>query len=164
MTLSLKKMQNILHTKGFLIKKVFVINKKCIYIEVVDVENVDVFLINVPEKYNIFPDIENEYVYKIQYVDVKNNGEISEHYTDKQTTYMTENNYVMKVKTSTNNDDDMVNNLENDYNTSLLLTDINDKDNTTLSRIYRQLRRLRLCVKGLIYTLCIMYKNYICCV
>ena len=54
--------------------------------------------------------------------------------------------------------------LENNYNHPLSLKDVSKDDMKILREIFRQLKRLRLCVQSLKYKLCITYKNYLCCI
>ena len=75
MTLSLNKLENLLHANGFLPKKFFVIDNLIIYIEVLSINNADSFMLYIPSKYDIQIG-QKDNVYNIKNIQVDEYGNI----------------------------------------------------------------------------------------
>jgi len=164
MPLSLSKLEKILTDRGLLPKKFFVINDLIVYIEIFSIINTEIFMLYIPSKYEIAisPD---ENVYKIRYINISEDGYIPDDYAGEPDNFDIEQQY---DKIDIDNDIDSTNNrdiaeyLEENYNHPISLKDISKDDKLQLREIFRQLRRLKFCVQGLKYKICIIFKNYMC--
>lgn len=165
MTLSLYKLEKILSSKGMISKKIFIMNGLCVYLEVIIINNADSFMLYIPSKYEIKVD-KSDGVYKIKYIDIDENGTIPEDYAENPDNFDLEKQYdkINFEFTSGKNNGDIQSHLEEDYNHEVSLKDISKTDKNQLREIFRQLRRLKLCVQNLKYKLCILYKYYMCCI
>ena len=165
MPLSLKKLEKILTGKGLLPKKFFAIHGLCVYIEVLSIANADSFMLYIPSKYDIKVPGGNE-VYKARYIDITEDGNILGDYAGEPDNFDLEKQYD-KLDIDLGPDthhDDMEGHLEENYNHPLSLKDISKDDTLKLREVFRQLRRLKFCVQSIKYKLCIMFRDYICCI
>jgi hypothetical protein len=162
MSLSLHKLQRLLESKGLILKRHFVIRGMCVYIEVLVIDTADIFFLYIPSKYDIkSPKSSN--TFKITTIDINEDGTIAGDYAGELDNVELEKRYEevdIEITTGENLEDK----LENNYNHPLSLKDVNNDDLKKLKEIFRQLKRLRLCVQSLKYKLCITYKNYLCCI
>lgn len=164
MTLSINKLKSIIERKNLLIKKIFFMKGLCIYIEIFCLLTSDSFLLYIPSKYKIkvSDEIEN---YELDYIDVSEDGNIASDYGSKLEDYDIEKQYdSIDIDINSNSIDNMETFLEEKYNYPLSLKDMKISDLNEIREIFRQLRRLKLCVQNVKYKICIMYKNYICCI
>jgi len=164
MTLSINKLKSIIERKNLLIKKIFFMKGLCVYIEIFCLLTSDSFLLYIPSKYEIkvSDEIEN---YKLDYIDVSEDGNIASDYGSKLEDYDIEKQYdSIDIDIDSNTIDNMETFLEEKYNYPLSLKDMKLTDLNEIREIFRQLRRLKLCVQNVKYKICIMYKNYICCI
>jgi hypothetical protein len=166
MPLSINKLEKLLSKKGLLPKKYFTMHGLCVYIEVLSISNADSFMLYIPSKYEIsISDMEN--VYKTRYIDVSEDGNIIGDYAGEPDNFELEKEYdEVDIDLSPDNRhrDDMAGYLEEHYNHPLSLKDITRDDTKHLREIFRQLRRLKFCVQSLSYKLCILFKDYLCCI
>lgn len=166
MTLSLKKLENLLGSKGLLPKRYFTIGGMCVYIEVLVLDNADIFFLYIPSKYDIKAPHDSS-SFKISAIDVDENGTIAADYGEELDNVQLEKQY-QEVDIDINPDSRRTENLEgileNNYNHPLSLQDVTKKDKKQLREIFRQLKRLKLCVQALKYKLCIVFSNYLCCI
>lgn len=164
MPLSLKKLEKILNNKGILPKKYFVINKLLIYIEVLIISSVDVCLLYIPSKYKIAVE-HGPNVFKLSYIELTEEGNIPKDYGGELDNFEMENQY-NELDIENNITDSSSNNiaekLEENYNHPVVLKEKNNENQ--LRGIFRQLNRLKFCVKNLKYKVCIIFKNYMCCI
>lgn len=166
MSLSLSKLQNLLASKGLTITKIFSMDNYCVYIELLSNSTADVCMLYIPSKYNIkTPPLEN--VWNIGYLDIDENGNIPETYTEEQDNFDLEQKYNevdLDFTSDIHKQKDIENHLEESYNHPVSLKDISKSDKTHLREIFRQLRRLKFCVQNIRYKLCIIYRAYLCCI
>lgn len=167
MPLSLNKLDRLLSGKGLLPKKFFVIHGSCVYIEVLSINNADSFMLYIPSKYEIsIPNHGND-IYKVRYIDIDENGTIPGDYAGEPDNFDLEKQYEeidIDLSPAKMQGKNMEGYLEENYNHPLSLKDISKDDTNNLREIFRQLRRLKFCVQNLKYKLCILYKDYICCI
>ena len=67
MPLSIKKLEKLLAIKGFIPNKFFVMHNVCVYIEVISINNADIFFLYIPSKYEFI--INGSNTHKIKYID-----------------------------------------------------------------------------------------------
>jgi len=160
MTLSLKKLEELLSTRGFIIKKLFVIKGECVYIMLININNGDTCMLYVPSKYRILED-DRQNTYDIEPIDIDNEGNIADEYSKQPENYEMETQYEeIELERKANIEEY----LENRYNNPIELDKVSKKNLATVKDSLRQLKRLRFCVKNLKYKLCIVNKNYLCCI
>jgi len=163
MPLSLHKLEKIITKHGLLIRKIYTIDNYCVYIELLCVNTADVCMLYIPSKYEIKSrgdDIE----YKLSYIDINEDGNIPEQYAGVPDNFELENSYNEVDIGLDSSHKNMEGQLEESYNHPVSLKDMSKNDNNHLREIFRQLRRLKFCVKNLKYKLCITYKGYLCCI
>jgi uncharacterized protein (UPF0335 family) len=160
MTLSLKKLEEILSSRGFIIKKLFVIKGECVYIMLLNINNGDVCMLYIPSKYRILED-DRQNTYDIESIDVDVEGNIADDYSKQPENIELEMEY---DEIELERKADMEEYLENKYNNPIELDKISKKNLSVIKDGFRQLKRLRFCVKNLKYKLCIISKNYLCCI
>lgn len=161
MTLSLTKLSKILKNNGFIPKKYFLIEKYCVYIEVFSMSNTDNFLVYIPSKYDLKFIDEGEF-YDIKTIDVPENGDIPVEYAgeiDKEKIQEAYDDVELELSLDEKDGVDLTEKLNENYNISLSLKDVNIQDKNRLREIFRQLKRLKFCVQNLKYKICILYKN-----
>jgi hypothetical protein len=166
MTLTLTKLTKILKNNGLVPKKYFLLDKYCIYIEVFSMINADNFLVYIPSKYDLKFENEGEF-YDLREIEVPENGEIPVDYAGKVDDSKLEETYDnVELDISLRKDDgvSLEEKLSENYDVSLSLKDITREDTNRIREIFRQLKRLKLCVQNIKYKLCILYKSYICCI
>jgi len=164
MPLSLNKLEKFLNGKGLLPKKYFVINNLIVYIEVLIIRTVDIFLLYIPSKYKISIDSGSN-VFKLSYIELTDDGNIPKDYTGGMDNFDMEKEYnEIDIDNDINDSSykNMAEKLEENYNHPVSLK---EKDNTQqLREVFRQLHRLKFCVQNLKYKVCIIFKNYLCCI
>ena len=161
MSLSISKLEKMMKKSGILPKKYFAMDSMCIYIEGLILETADVILVYIPSKYEIqAPSSGN--VFKLSAIEVNEDGTIPGDYG--VTTDDTENQYEQVNLGIDTNGEKIEDQLESSYNHQLSLKDLSGKDTGQLREVFRQLKRLGLCVQTLKYKLCITFKNYLTCI
>jgi len=161
MPLSLPKLQDLLVSKGFIPSTYFILDDSIFYIELFSVKSAEIFLLYIPSKYN-FVINSSRNVYKIRYIDMTAESNVTDEYTGGADNVDVEGAYGnMNVELSPDKDR-MEEHLEDNYKHTIALGEISKEDISSLKSIYRQMRRLRYCVQNLKYKLGIVYKNYMC--
>lgn len=166
MPLSINKLEKLLSRKGLLLKKFFVMHGLVVYLEVLSITNADSFMLYIPSKYEISIESGGN-IYKTTYINISEDGHIPDEYAGELDNFDLEKQYEeIDINLSTDNigDRDISRHLEENYNHPISLKDINKNDTSQLREVFRQLRRLKFCIKNLKYKLCIMFKNYLCCI
>jgi hypothetical protein len=166
MPLSINKLEKLLIGKGLLPKKFFTVDGLCVYLEVLNISNAESFMLYIPSKYEIQIH-SGENVYKIEYLDITDDGNIPGDYAGEPDNFELERQYEeidIDLDLNSKKGQDMAEHLEENYNHPLSLKDISKNDTVQLREIFRQLRRLRFCVQNLKYKLCILFKDYLCCI
>jgi hypothetical protein len=166
MPLSINKLEKLLTGKGLLPKKYFAIHGLLVYLEVLSIANADSFMLYIPSKYEIKIAGGND-VYKAKYIEISEDGHIPGDYAGEPDNFDLEKAYDevdIDLSPDTHGHHDMAGHLEENYNHPVSLKDISKSDTLQLREIFRQLRRLKFCVQSLKYKLCIMFKDYLCCI
>ena len=167
MVLSLQKLGTVLEGKGLIPKKYFTIGGMCVYLEVLAVETADIFFLYIPSKYDIVAPEDGKNVFKISSIDVNEDGTIAGDYAGELDNIELEKRYEevdIDIDPTARTRENLEGQLEDNYNHPLSLKDVSKDDMKQLREIFRQLKRLRLCVQSLKYKLCITFKNYLCCI
>lgn len=164
--LLLSKLETLLSTKGFIIKKIYVISGMCVYLEILCLSSADIFLLYIPSKYDISAK-DSRVKYKIEYIEFEELDNIPGNYAGEPDKLELEGVYEeinLEISADRDNKDDLEEHLEESYKRPVSLKDSNKNDTKEIKDIFRQLKRLRFCVQNIKYKLAIQFKNYICCV
>jgi len=165
MPISIRKLDNLLASKGFVCKTFFTYEGFCVYIEVFSVQNASSFMLYISPRYEMKIE-ERENVYEIKYMEISREDEnITNFYANEPDDVDIEEFYNSN-EINFNNYNQQNSNLEKllmeDYNKELSIKDINKDDTQNLKDIFRQLNRFMYCVQNIKYKLTIVYKNYLC--
>lgn len=166
MTLSVQKLEKLLSSHGFLVQKFFTNHSECVYIEVFSIVSANSFMLYIPAKYKIKAPEAGANVFRLLPLEISEDGYIPTDYAGEPDEIDLEEQYdeVEMSMTPDNKQNSLAENLEESYNQPITLKDISKVDKKILQEIFRQLRRLKLCVQNIKYKICIVYKNYLCCV
>ena len=152
MSFSISKLQNLIQANGFIPISYFIIDGMCFYVELYSTQTGEVFFMYIPSKYE-FVMSENDITFKMKYINNKDLDNISDD-GNIEDRYMSN---VMPV-----NQEDIEEQLEDNYKHSISLKNISVQDLLQLKSIFQQLKRLKYSVQNLKYKLGIVYKNYLC--
>lgn len=163
MPLSIHKLQELLLTKGFAPTKYFIQDNLCFYVELLS-KSADIFLLYIPSKYDITikPDDVSAPTYKIRYIDMNTEENITDEYAGKPDDLDVEATYGDTHIELSPDKEKIEEHLENNYKHPISLRDMSKDDATDLKALFRQMKRLTYCVQNLKYKLGVFYKNYIC--
>ena len=166
MSLSINKLEKLLSNKGFLCKKFYEMDGMCVYIEILDLNSSDVFMLYIPSKYDI-PISNRDNVYQVEYLEVDEDGNVARDYAgepDKHDLEQVYDSSQIELDTDNGNGKDIRNFLEEKYDQPVHLRDMSVNDIKEIREVFRHLKRLRLAVKNLRYKVCIAFKHYLCCI
>lgn len=152
-SLSIKKLQNLLLSKGFICDKYFVMDDTCFYIQLFSISSSENFLLYIPSKYQIRPDSSSD-VFKIKTIDL----EITENIPDEYGVEKSEDSDQVELS----DDEKLETKLENHYKRNITIEEISKSDRHSLKTVLRQAKRLKNCVENIKYKLAIIFKNFIC--
>jgi hypothetical protein len=162
MTLSLNKLNKILETNGMKIKQIYAMDNFCVYIEITFADIADTFLMYIPSKYEI--DAVNYPTYKLTQMNIEEDGTIPTDYSETIDDIEMEKKYPeIDISTNSENEKNIEKHLEENYNCPMKLSDLKKPDIKLIKDIFRQLKRLKLCMQNLKYKLSILYNCYLCC-
>lgn len=156
MTLSISKLQELLYKKGFNIKNYFTINNVCIYIEVHSTISGDNFFIYIPSKY-VFKLYQDSNVFEISYIDIDEKY-LNSIETKEKNIYQNLETFLIPDRENDHNIDDY---LESNYNKPIDIEQLSNENIYDCNHIYKQIKRLRNCVKNTKYDIGILYKNFL---
>lgn len=165
MPLSLKKLEDLLASKGFICKTYFKLEEFCIYIEVFSVQDATSFMLYVSSRYEL--KVENrDNIYELKYMEMmKEDENITSNYANEPDDVDIEefyNNININLNNYNKQNSDLEKMLLEDYNKQLSIKDVNKEDKQNLKDIFRQLNRFMYCVQNIKYKLSIFYKNFLC--
>jgi hypothetical protein len=146
--LDINNLNDLLINNGFIPKKYFV-NYYLKYILVFNTKNNDIFLIKINRKFKFKINLGDNVVeikeIKIlnKYIQEKNDIDINDMYNN----------------INLNQENNIEKHLEDNYEISIK---IENNDNPTLQQIFRQIKRLKFCVKNINYKITIFYNKYLC--
>ena len=160
MTLSLKKLETLLSSYGFVCNNYFIQDRRCMYIELMSITTADTFIMYIPSNYTF--EVKNRpNTYKLQDMDLDTDDNIADNYGEEVDNIQDKYNEV-SVDLILNKDGTIEKELENKYKRQIKLKEISNNDIKDIKSIYRQLRRLRYCVQEIEYKTAILFKNYLC--
>lgn len=162
MPLSYSKLERLLSSRGFVTKKIYTINGKCVYLEILCISNADSFLLYIPSKYDLVPQ-NNTDIFEIIYLDIEEDGTIPNDYAGEPDNFDLGKAYD-QVDIQENNDENenLEDKLKENYNHPISLKNMSKEDNTELRDVMRQLKRLKFCTQGIKYKVSIAFKNFLC--
>ena len=168
MTLSLNKLEKLLSKRGLIPKKYFTIDGLIVYIEILSIANAASFMLYIPSKYDIEIG-EGDNVFKIKYVNITEDGNIPNDYAGEPDNFDLDKDYDgddIDLSPDTQHKN-MEGYLEEKYNHPVSLKDdknIKKDIGVQLREVFRQLRRLKFCIKSLKYKIAIIFNYYLCCI
>ena len=163
MTLSISKLEKLLRTNSFLIKKKFTIDSYLVYLELFNIHNAETFLLYIPSKFKINVDNDSN-TFNIKYIDIDDEN-MFKNFHKKSNSIDVENEYSNSdIHLSPEKNEDLEKYLKDNYDHEVQLKNLDKDDIENLRDIYYQLSRLNLCVRNIKYKLSILYKNYLCCI
>ena len=165
MPLSLKKLEDLLASKGFVCKAYFKLDDFCIYIEVFSVQDATSFMLYISSRYELKVD-NRDNIYELKYMEmIKEEENVTSSYANEPDDVDIEEFY-NNIDINLHNYNQQNTNLEKmlleDYNKQLSIKDVNKEDKQNLKDIFRQMNRFMYCVQNIKYKLSIFYKNYLC--
>jgi hypothetical protein len=164
MPMSMQKVEEVLASKGFVIRRYYTLEEYCIYLEVFSVRDASTFMLYVSSRYELkIPFGLKENVYPLKYMEM--DGIDTANYTDEPDKVEMEqfyNHFDIDFDGGTGNEDDLEKRLKENYNYEVTLKDLKRDDLHSLKEIFRQLKRFLFCVKNIKYKISIFYKNYLC--
>jgi hypothetical protein len=164
MSLSIKNLQKLLLKSSFMTDTVYYYDNLVLFINAISNKNGERLLVYIPSKYSIPVVNKRENFYEIDYLEVSEDGTIAGDYagTVEEDIDKTYESLSIELATGGKSSEHVINDLEEQYNYPLSLKDIGQKDIKELKQIFRQLKRLKLCVRNVKYKVSIMYRNYLC--
>jgi len=165
MGLSVNKLAKLLKSKEFLIKNIYSISDLCVYVEILHINSGENLFLYIPSKYEIASSEEYN-VSRLHYLEVDEYGNVAKDYTDDIDNEELAEKYD-EIELDDSNDiskeEDVEEYLTKNYKCPVSLKESNKEDINEIKEIFRQLQRLKYCVKNTGYKLCILYKYYLCC-
>lgn len=166
MPLSFTRLEKLLTSQGLLIQRLFTMQKQLVFLELVSLSNVEHILLYIQSKYAI-PVEDRKDAFNIEYIELTDSGDIPNEYAGEMDAYDLEKSYD-EIEIDTQMDPfeggSIVERLEENYNRPVSMKNSDKEDEMTIKDVFRQLRRLKLCVQNVRYKLSVMYKNYMCCI
>jgi hypothetical protein len=155
-TLSLSKLEKYL-AKNEMIPNNFFIDKNgvCVYIEIFTIKNNNSFLLYIPAKYQVKVEYKTN-IFVLNKHAIDEGGDLLEQMTDKSSVKKGEYGYDEITMTNRLGET----NAEDKYNRPIR---ISQKEMTTMKGIYRQVRRLGLCMQGTKYGICVTNSSHMYC-
>ena len=148
MSLSLEKLETFLSNNGIIISNFYSDkNKKCMYVHVISLSAREPFIIKIPSKYSLKVN-EQTNAYILQEYKVDKTGDVVTEYINDE---IIKDYEPIEIHKQIGDSSNAESHLEERYNKPLKLP-CNNKSPMT---IYRQIRRLGLCLSGTPYNICI---------
>ena len=158
MSLSIEKLKHFTSSNGYEIHKLFTKNGRCFLVELMCIRTVDYMLLYIPSKYDFhLPSDISSYDLKEIPVDKSTGDDIGEYTHISES--LIESSYsdvdsIMKLPINERTLP-LSEHLDESYKSGVILDDIKGQDNIIIKDIYRQLRRLKYCIKGMPYKIAI---------
>ncbi len=166
MTLSIKKLHAIINSKGLVPVKHYILDKYYYVIETISVKNGETVLVWIPEKYRFKCDKESEVVSEYAHYKLKRiNIGLSQNIVDKYGNQVDMEKYYPELdidESIAESNKDVEDALIENYQHPITLDNFSKDELDDVRDIYRQLSRLKYCVKYISYKLTIMVNNYFC--
>ena len=164
MSLSIKNLQKLLFKSSFMTESVYYYDDQVLFISTVSNKNGERHLVYIPSRYNIYVREKRDNFYELDYLDVNEDGTIAGDYAgnDDENIDKTYESLNLELSTAGKSSENVISELEDQYNFPLSLKDIGKKYIKEIRQIFRQLNRLKLCVKNVKYKVAVSYRNYLC--
>jgi hypothetical protein len=170
MSLSIKKLNELLESKGLIPIRYYKLNGKCSFIEITSIKDPSTFIISLSSKYNfeLNEEADKRSIHKLKFIDIGKdavsieNDEISENDLINNYTEINLKNKLSNINEIDDVEGSISGHLEEGYNREIFLKDMSKDEIDRVKSIAKQLNRLKLCTQGVFYKLCIIYKNYFC--
>lgn len=162
--MSMSKIEEVLASKGFVIRKYFTLDDYCIYLEVFSVKDASRFMLYVTGRYELkVPPGIRENVYPLKYMEI-DNIDTAQYAEEPEKADMEEfyNHFNINFENKVDSETDLERKLKEDYNYEVTLKDLKRDDLKNLKDTFRQLKRFMLCVKNIKYKISMFYRNYLC--
>lgn len=164
MPLSLKKIEDLLASKGFICKSYFKLDDLCIYIEVFSVQDATSFMLYVSSRYELKAE-NRDNIYELKYMEMVKEEDITASYAAEPDDVDIEefyNNIDINLHNYSQQNSNLEKMLLEDYNKQLTIKDVNKEDKQNLKDLFRQMNRFMHCVQNIKYKLSIFYRNFLC--
>lgn len=165
MSLSVEKLINICASNGLIPIKYFVYKGDLLFLETISISKGLSLMINIPRKYHFdISDLSSDEIYKIKKMRINRDFLYKPHKSptkvDMQKIYSEIE--VMKEFDPNIDTKELEEKLLESYRREISLNSAESEDMGILKDIFRQIERLKLCVQGIEYKICIISKNYLC--
>lgn len=164
MGITYQSLEKLLVKRGFIIRRVYAIDDACVYIDIISTHTADSFLLYIPSRYTIPPPRDVD-VFILKYMEVTEDGSIPGEYAGNPDNFDMEKIYEqIDLEFTGDLHESIDKKLEENYKQALSLKDLKQTDINEIREVFRQLRRLRFCVQNMKYKVCILFKNFLCCI
>ncbi len=160
MTLSIKKLEEMLIVKKQLLpRRFFTVKNICYFIEVMSLATSDIFLVYIPSKYEFIMK-HGQNVLKMTAIEMAPEETREDELAGGRGNIDPEETYGgVDIILS---HEEVQNQLENHYKREITISDISKSDSVVIRSLYRQMERLRFCVQNINYKIGVIFKNYFC--
>lgn len=165
-SLSIEKLQYFSRNNGYEIQKIFVKDSKCFLVEMMSMNTLDHVLVYIPDKYkfSISSDLETFTVQEVKVNETSTRVDDIDEYTHiseslVQSVY-SDMEAIVNLPTENRKRLSMSEHLDESYKKNVIIDDLHGNDNVIIKDIYRQLRRLKYCIKGMTHKLAILNAPY----
>jgi len=157
MGLSYNKLEKIINNNNFIIDSVFSIKQFCTFLKLVNIFG-DTFYIYIPSKYSIDVTHAKTNLFNIKEIEIED-LDIDDYIQDKDDLELQKDYNNIQIEQDIT---DFKKSLENSYDQQIKLKNVNDQNKLCLTQIFRQIRRLKLCLENTSYNILITFRNFIC--
>ena len=167
MPLNLNKVEKLLYENKFIITSFFIQDGKCKFLRIFSIEHADTLIIYIEDEYDFTineSDISsrNIDIFTLKPITVKEDDNTLDKYKEAPDIKDVEDKYKDTVKLSHTLDENLEEEMENNYKKKILLNDFERTERIKIKDCISQLKRLNMCTQDLKYRLCIVYDNYLC--
>ena len=165
MTLSIKKLHSLLNAKGFFPVRYYTIHGQYYIVDTISIKNGESVLLYIPEKYKIEISGEKEFLQSFLHFKIKKvTLGISANIVDRYGNHLEPDNFYQDIDLQDNSIDskNIESMLEENYNHSISLNKSEHSELCDIRNTYKQLNRLKNCVKFVSYKLGIFTEKYVC--
>jgi hypothetical protein len=164
MSLSIEKLINMCENSGLIPVKFFTYKGDLVFLQTLSLKKGYSFIINIPRKYH-FDISKNNFnnVYKLKKLKIKPEEILHKHFSPNQLDSNEIYSEIQLIKDFNPDieDKDLEEKLLETYRKQIFLSNIKKDEFATIKEIFKQIDRLKYCVQGIDYKVCIIYKNYL---
>jgi hypothetical protein len=161
MSLSVRKLEKFL-SKYEMVPNNFFVDKSgmCVYLEVFTIKNNNSFILYLPKKYRMVVNYTTN-VFQINKHKIDESGDLLDKFTDKSFVKSTEAGYdEISIQKHLGVSKNIELQTTEKYNRPIIIT---EKENETMKGMYRQTKRLGMCVQGTKYGICTISSTHMYC-